>query len=81
MKKAEYIDSRYRNLLESLTENKLKPDLGIILPPIQCFYHWEGDGIDLCDYGGCMVPIEAGKCKDCPNFCVMNIDLERYYGG
>ena len=57
--------------LSNLLEEDLRrvPDAGIVVPP--CFHYWEGEGIELCDYGGRYSVIEKEQCESCPNYCVM----------
>ena len=57
--------------LNNLLEEDLQrvPDAGIVVPP--CFHYWEGEGIELCDYGGRYSVIEKEQCERCPHYCVM----------
>lgn len=57
--------------LNNLLEEDLRrvPDAGIVVPP--CFHYWEGEGIELCDYGGRYSVIEKVQCERCPHYCVM----------
>ena len=57
--------------LNNLLEEDLRrvSDAGIVVPP--CFHYWEGEGIELCDYGGRYSVIEKEQCERCPHYCVM----------
>lgn len=46
------------------------------LPP--CFHYWDGAGLELCDFGGNYSVIDKTQCVNCPNYCVLNLDWERY---
>ena len=60
----------YRTLSNLLEEDLRRvPDAGIVVPP--CFHYWEGEGIELCDYGGCYSVIEKVQCERRPHYCVM----------
>ena len=49
---------------------------GIILPP--CFYHWEGEGVELCDLEGTPVPIPKGQCEHCDHYAVMSYVWDKH---
>ena len=63
-------DVAYKTLSNLLEEDLSRvPDAGIVLPT--CFHYWDGDGIELCDYGGVYSVIEKEQCESCPNYRVM----------
>ena len=63
-------DVSYKTLSNLLEEDLSRvPDAGIVLP--HCFHYWDGDGIELCDYGGIYSVIEKEQCESCTNYRVM----------
>ena len=66
------------NLLDEHLRREPYTGGGFQLPP--CFHRWQGSGIDLCDKNGGYALIEEGQCENCPDYCVLNLDWERYHG-
>ena len=63
-------DISYKTLSSLLEEDLSRvPDAGIVVRP--CFHYWDGDGIELCDYGGIYSVIEKEQCESCPDYRVM----------
>ena len=63
-------DVTYQTLSNLLEEDLSRmPDTGIVVRP--CFHYWDGDGVELCDYGGIYSVIEKEQCERCPHYCVM----------
>lgn len=75
------IRSASDNTLSTLLEEHLRREpegSAVVMPP--CFHYWDGEGLELCDFGGSYSVIDKEQCENCPNYCVLNLDWERYNG-